>query len=231
MMVNISILNQYKKRSLDKMKKILILITMLASKDAYARQQYIGLDASRVSSNRENIKDTSSSTTYENLRTTGVNLNLMYGVSLHKNLALQVDLGFNSKNAKKYKGEIFQSSIRLWDVSLGPSLVFSLKPNDKINPLVSLGGGFITNGSRELDTRTQDYVGYKLYAQAGLGVEVAIKNSSVKYRPMIAGRYTYFGGDNKKVNSPLNTSMTSDENDSRYSWSVIFTPVSFTVAF
>lgn len=212
------------------MKKILILITMLASKEAYARQQYVGLNASTVSFDRENRKDTADSTSYANTRTTGLNLNFMYGVSLHKNVALQFDLGFDSLKKKEYIGKDFTST-STWDASLGPSLILSLKPNNKINPIISLGGGFITNGAVDLGTNVQDYTAYKFYAQAGLGVEVAIKNSKVKYRPMIAGRYTYFGGDNKKVGSPGNTTVSASPNDSRYSWSVLFTMLSFTVAF
>ena len=38
---------------------------------------------------------------------------------------------------------------------------------------MSLGGGFIMNGYNSLGTSIQDFTGYKLYAQTGLGIEIA----------------------------------------------------------
>ncbi len=212
------------------MKKIIMLLTMLASKEAYAKHQYVGLGGSVVSFERENRKDTSSSTNYENTRTTKIDLNFMYGISLHKNIALQMDLGLLSAREKEYKGKEFTSTYE-WDASLGSSLVFSFKPNAKVNPIMSLGGGFIMNGYNSLGTSVQDFTGYKLYAQAGLGLEIALKNSKVKYRPMISGKYTYAMGDNKKFGSAGNTGTLGTDVDSKYSWHILFTMLSFTVAF
>ncbi len=202
-------------------KFIIVAVASLLSQELYAmNHQYIGLQGSSVRYERNILKKSGDTNeNYENTRNTYVDVIFNYCYHFNKRIAFQLDLGLDVDYTRKFEGDDqVGGNQATGSISIGPNLVFNLRPGTSFNPFITVGGGFIKNidfnATNESgytvakETSTSDTGifyrrnAYSLFAQLGLSFEVPMsffRANNVSWKPGIFAIYTRFMGDNLKA--------------------------------